>query len=243
MKKIIYIFISLSAILTLNSCKKEPLLTYNISDNIYFHFDSSIDSLNVSFAFSDNTIRESVVFIPVFVTGSPSTRDRTFLIEVDPLSSAIENTHYILPTVFIVKAGQVKDSIPLKVIRTADLQASVVNLLLNLKSGGDFKTGIQGERDLKTYKITISDMITAGPNWGTLSRYFGTFSVKKIKLLNEITGMPLDFMFTFNPATITASGAYYAVLMSRYLRDQKTSGNTVFEEDGTTEMLMGSLFQ
>jgi len=243
MKKSIYILLSVILLSVLFSCKKEPLLTYNIADNIYFQFDSSIDSLDVTFAFSSNSVEDLTVKIPVTVTGSPADHDRIFMAEADPGSTAIANTHYVLPKTFVIKAGQIRDSIPVKFIRSDDLQQHVVKLLLTLKTGGDFNTSLQGERDLTTYKILISDMLTPGSDWGSLTGYFGTFSVKKIKLMHEITGMPLDFMINFNPANIAATGPYYAVLMSRYLRDQKSAGHTIYEDDGVTEMLMGSTYR
>lgn len=243
MKKSIYILLTFLLLTALCSCKKESLLTYHIDDNIYFSFNSSLDSLDITFAFSNSSVQDSIVKIPVYVTGVPSDHDRTFIVEADPASTAVENTHYILPESLIIHAGQVKDSIPVKFIRSEDLQNRVVLLLLNLKSGGDFRTDLSGERDIKTYKIHISDMMTAGPYWGSLSRYFGTFSVKKVQLMHEVTGMPLDFMINYNDDNIAASGPYYAVLMSRYLRDQKAAGHTVYEDDGVTEMLMDTDYQ
>ncbi len=244
MKKLTYILLPVILLSVLYSCNKESLITYNVADNIYFKFDSSTDSLDVSFAFSGTSVQDSIVKIPVHVTGVPADQDRTFVIEADPVSTAVENTHYFLPKTFVIHTGLVTDSIPIKLIRAEDLQSRVVRLILTLKTGGDFNADLEAEdwRIRKTYRITVSDMLTAGSFWGSLNQYFGSFSVKKVQLLHEVTGMPLEFIAATSP-NYWIVAQYYALIMNRYLLDQIDEGNPVYEEDGVTLMTMGSAVQ
>ncbi len=242
MKKRTYILLPVLLLSILYSCKKETLKTYDTADNIYFHFTSAQDSLDVTFAYSEASVQDSVVNIPVYVTGVPINHDRTFTVEIDPSSTAIENTHYVLPETFTIHAGQVIDNIPIRLIRTQDIKDEEVILILQLKTGGDFKSDLEGERDRQTFKISFSDILVPGPYWS--NSVFGTFSVKKVQLLREVAGMPFDFLIS--PPTeynYFLATEYYGIILNRYLLDMEAAGNTVYEEDGVTPMKMGNYFR
>jgi hypothetical protein len=93
--------------------------------------------------------------------------------------------------------------------------------------------------------VYVSDQLTAGPYWSVCTTYFGTFSVKKVRLLNTVTGMPLNFpahgiIFDLSGS---AEASTYAITMSRYLQDQAALGQPVYEDDGITLMTMGAAYQ
>ncbi|MDD7885092.1 DUF4843 domain-containing protein [Flavivirga sp. 57AJ16] len=243
MKKHTYILFSIILLGILSSCTKEGLLTYDIKDNIYFI--KFPDSLDVSFAYSNASVQDSLVKMPVYVTGVPADRDRIFTLSVDPSSTAVENTDYSFPETFTIHKGQVSDTIYIKLERTDDLQTTMKTLILNLTSNEEFDTNLGSEDSQFTvlYKITVSDMLTAGRYWGSLSYYYGDFSVKKIQLMHQVTGMPLDFIV--NPTSYNDYNSlipYYGLIMNRYLLDQQDLNNTIYEEDGVTEMRMGVFF-
>src|ERR1700759_4470313 len=133
MKKSFYIVI-LGACSLLASCKKESLQTYNAADNIYFNFIASLeptvlsDSTIVTFAFSASTVTDTIVAVPVSVTGVVKDQDRTFDVTVDANSTAVASRDYELPSSFVIHAGQTTDTIAIKFKRTAALQTSSVFL-------------------------------------------------------------------------------------------------------------------
>jgi hypothetical protein len=256
------------ALLMAASCKKETLMTYNASDNIYFNYTYLTtsgpmyyaDSLSVTFAFSDSTHQDSVLRIPVAITGTAKSTDRNFDVTVDAGATAMASTDYVLPASFIVHAGRTTDTILLTLKRTLALKTNTLFFTLRLKENNEFKTQIQYRsrvsNDLtfiaagdtsstQTFKVLISDQLVAGTYWSSYNYYFGDFSEKKVRLMNQIAGMPLDFWSVdlYSSDQQSNNAPYYAGLTFRYLSDQAYNGNAIFEADGVTPMTMGGYFQ
>lgn len=234
-----------------SSCKKETLLTYNAKDNIYFNWISTggvgSDSVSLTFGYSPLSVTDSTVFVPVQITGSASNVDREYSVTVDT-STTMLPTQYVLPQKYVLRAGMLKDTIPVKILRNANLLASTLKLVLNLNPTNSFETAIQTLSTVNVLRLRIfaSDGLTAGPFWANVcAYYFGDFSVKKVLLLNQVTGMPLNFP-SYGIIYVsggTAQAAFYAITMSRYLQDQAAAGHPVYESDGVTLMTVGVAFQ
>lgn len=233
------------------ACKKQTLLTYNADDNIYFFYKRSNlrqDSVDFSFAYSPATVTDSILNIQVAVTGAPVNTDRSFTIAVDPSSTAQANVHYVLPDKFVLRAGNLVDSFAVKLLRTPDLQTNIPFLRLNLVPDHNFHTDIKaitGTLDsinALSFKINLSDQLTQGNYWTSVfATYFGTFSVKKLRLINQVAGMPLDYVLNgLYDLNMAARCASWAITMSRYLDDRQQAGQTVYDEDGVTPMTMGA---
>lgn len=253
-----------------SSCKKEKLMTYFADDNIYFEYLVGVDpannnlgqytdSLDLTFSFDGASVQDTVVGIPVGITGLAKDIDRNFKLVVDPASTANASTHYTLPANFVIPAGKLKDTVWIKFNRTADLKTKQVELLLQLQENDQFKTQIefrprQGNSQtnisyqdtIKTisFKVNLNDMLSAGPYWNNdYVWYFGTFSEKKVRLMNQIVGMPLS-LWSKPISTSKERGdvIYFGGFTARYLSDQAAAGNTIFDENGLP-MKMGSNFQ
>jgi hypothetical protein len=150
----------------------------------------------------------------------------------------------------VLPAGSLIDSFPVKLLRTPDMQDTTLTLLLDLEPSKDFNTNFKNFAGYDTinalsFKITVSDIMVPGPYWTSVfAVYFGDFSVKKVRLLNQVTGMPLNYPIVgLYDLNLNAHSAYYAISMSRYLEDQAAAGNTVYEADGVTPMVMGASYQ
>jgi hypothetical protein len=255
MNKLKYLILFILSLYVLASCKKDTLTTYDIKDNIYFNWGGGAgqvryDSIDLSFGYSPVSVQDSTIMIPVTVTGAPASTDREFSLTVDPASTEAAGTHYVFPATFVLPAGKLADSIPVKLLRAADLQTATETLILNLNPNNSFNTDIKvfiGSDTTSALKLTVyvSDQLTAGPYWSVCTTYFGTFSVKKVRLLNTVTGMPLNFpahgiIFDLSGS---AEASTYAITMSRYLQDQAALGQPVYEDDGITLMTMGAAYQ
>lgn len=254
MKKTIYILVLSMVAGIFCACKKQQLLTYNAPDNIYFFYKRSnlrLDSLDFSFAYSPLSVKDSIVKVPFAVTGTPSAADREFIVTVAAGSTAKAGVNFVLPEKFVLGAGKLIDSFPVKVIRTADLQQNKLSFSLNLVANNNFHTDIKsitGTLDsinTLAFKINISDVLTQGNFWtGIFNTYFGAFSIKKLRLINQVAGMPLDYVNTgIYDLNLNARCAGWAITMSRYLKDQQKAGNPVYEDDGVTLMVMGAAYQ
>jgi hypothetical protein len=254
MKKLIYIAVIL---LPGTACKKEGLLTYDITDNIYFAYRGKIvqnpiiDTTNFTFAYSPLNVTDSIFKLPVAVTGVAKDQDRTFSISVNAASTAMAGKHYEMPSAFVLHAGRLQDTILIRLKRPADLKSNPASLVLDLKGDNTFGTNLKrfyGNDTVEalSFKINISDVIVAGTSWnGTFAPFFGTFSVKKVLLMNQVAGMPLNFFIDFNVGGINLNSLsqYYAITTSRYLKDEAAAGRTVYEEDGVTPMAMAPAYQ
>lgn len=250
--------IELSLLVTglFSSCKKEKLMTYDTEDNIYFKYtvtNNFIDTANFSFGYAPLSVQDSVFRIPVFVTGPPSDHDRVYnVVAVADSSTAIAGTNYILPSPAIVRAGRVTDTLVIKFLRAANLQQGPRKLRIRLEPSEELKTGITsfatnvvGELNILNFRFNISDEIGPGNYWtGIFQTYFGNFSVKKIRLINTVAGMPLDYYTSgwLTDLNLSARATTWAIFMTRYLADQKAAGNTILDEDGS-EMVMGVAYR
>jgi hypothetical protein len=247
MKRSLYIPI---IILIAASCKKDLLITYNTADNVYFNykldFNSFIDSIGFSFAYSDASIKDSILLVPIGVTGVPAATDRVFKLVADPASTALAGIHYELPEP-VIHAGKVQDTLRVRFKRAADLASGEKKLILKLQANEFFKTDLQYRTinntgqdtlDILTFSIQASDLLGAGPYWSFYGTYFGTFSIKKMQFIHDLLEMPLDFWSQAPGAQQRTAAIYYASTTSRYLGDQAALGNIILDEDGTP-MKMG----
>jgi hypothetical protein len=248
MKRLLYI----SIILTALSCKRDPLITYNTEDNVYFNYTISanyyVDSTNFSFAYRDASVQDTILLVPLGVTGAPAATDRRYNLVVDAASTAVAGTHYELPEP-VIHAGKVEDTLRLHLKRATDLTAGVKKLILHLQPNEFFKTQLQyrvvhtaalDTANVLTFSITMSDILDEGPFWNdSYAAFFGTFSLKKVRFIHDLLGMPLDFWSVFPDNQRRTVATYYASSTSRYLSDQAAQGNIIYDEDGTP-MTMGA---
>ncbi len=121
--------------LSFMSCKKELLMTYHSENSIYFApavfnmpLGSSplLDTTAISFAFAGGSTSDSTIKLYVVVTGAPEDQDRAYNLVVDSDSSTAKpGVHFVAPApVQYIKAGKVRDTVNLKLLRTADMQDS-----------------------------------------------------------------------------------------------------------------------
>ncbi|UAY55706.1 DUF4843 domain-containing protein [Arachidicoccus terrestris] len=238
------------------ACKKEEIMTYDAPDNIYFNYvpaNAPLDTVGIAFGFSPASVKDTVYKVPLKCTGPVSTHDRTFSVAVDTGTTAVEGTHYILPSSFVFHANQLTDSLPVTIYRTADMQSEPIILRLKLVPSADFQVKVETTVDnfgdtinLTGFGIHITDMVVPGPYWtNVFQQYFGAFSTKKVALINQVTGMPLDYYITgwLTDFYLSSRCSYWAIKMANYLNQQKAAGNAVYEADGATPMTMGTSYQ
>ncbi|MBK0368311.1 DUF4843 domain-containing protein [Flavobacterium agrisoli] len=250
MKKIAFLSIVFLAILGFSSCSEDEIDTYKGTDNIYFspavyalvNNGSLIDSTGFSFGFDNESVTEKTYYIPIRVQGTMSNVDREVKVAIDPTSSAVLGTHFSLPENIVMRAGSVIDTIAVKVKRTPDMKEHPFTLVLNLEANENFATNMQSKvtnvltqktLSFTRFKLTFDDMLTQPIGWYV--PYLGVFTAKKLFLMCDL--MSLDpSMFNQNrglPGLGISDFSYYRDFMKRYLADQKASGNTIYEDDGT----------
>lgn len=250
MKKILILSVLILSFLGLTSCSQEEIKTYSDANNIYFSpavfpleknvISTMVDSTGISFAFDNASIQKKVYRIPIRVQGKLSDVDRTVKCTIDETSTAVEGVHFSLPKKIVIRAGREVDSIEVTMNRTPDLKLNRVTLVLNLEENEFFTTKMQTKinaltqktMNLTRFKLTFDDIISQPIGWSAI---LGTFSPKKFFLMCDLLHLQPSL---FNQKTgsiglTTAEFVYYDNFMKRYLADQKASGNTVYEDNGT----------
>ncbi|WP_300977792.1 DUF4843 domain-containing protein [Flavobacterium sp.] len=252
MKKIIISSLVLLSFLGFTSCSEDKIDTYNDTDNIYFSYaafpgitsgsDIVADSTGFSFNFDNASVKQRIYRIPIRVQGKISTKDRNIKVTVDPMSTAIEGTHYSLPKDIVMRAGKVVDTLDVTVFRTPEMKANTFTLVLNLEENDFFttkmKTKVINVLTKKTisftrFKLSFDDKLAQPPGWFT--PFFGAFTAKKFFLMCNLMNLkPVMFNQKLGaPGLAIPEMQYYQNFMKRYLADQKAAGNTIYEEDNT----------
>ncbi|MFH6995099.1 DUF4843 domain-containing protein [Flavobacterium sp. FlaQc-48] len=256
MKKIVILSLFFIFFLGFTSCTQDGIEAYQDTDNIYFSpsvFAISIngakvltDSTGFSFGLDNPAITEKVFLLPIRVQGTVSNVDRKVKVTVDPSSTAVLGTHFSLPENIVMHAGKEVDTIAVTVHRTEDMKTKGLTMVLNLEENEFFTTKMQTKitnvltqktMSFVRFKISFDDKLTQPKGW--YAPYLGVFTAKKFYLMCELMNLQPEI---FNqalgsPGLSIAEFQYYQNFMKRYLADQKASGNTIYEIDGT-EMIV-----
>ncbi len=224
------------------------------------------DSTDV--AFFNLSGSEYLMNIPVSVTGTFADVDRYATFAVDTGTTAEEGKHYEFPEDRItIPAGKAGGTFTIRIIRDTSLSTTEQIMRLNVKlvPSADFGTNYQSKLNLTTkkskpviqYRMTISDMLKIPSYWSgrpggpAVSDFFGTYSTKKFLLICEVNQFPpafLDGQEWNNDGTkvqLNSRNAYPTLQASArktqiYLNQEEAAGRTVYEDDGTTKMEMGT---
>lgn len=229
--------------LILWSCEKDELKKYSGKDSMFFDWSvagrtpETIDSTGFSFAYDELNVQDRMMEIPISLQGNVSDIDRDYKIEVDENSTAIEGKHFSFEEKTVLRAGEVIDTLLIRVYRTPDMQENLYSIILKLVPNESFKTEMKNitEDGLSFVKLTITvdDILDRPEGWDDL--FFGGFSREKLFLMAEILEVePARFTEGFSLGDLQ----YYNSFIQRYLDEKKASGETVYEEDGS-EMEMG----
>lgn len=235
------------------SCKKESIMTYQGTNDVYFraNYVNSVDTGIVSFGFALTSVKDSIVKIPIAVMGQVSKEARSVKIIVADSSTAIAGTHYDALPDFKIGAGRTVDTLLLKVHRTPDLQQKGVTIVLALMDNNEFATNMKTKTtnsitgayfSFIKYRINLNDIFEKPKYW--YEPYVGTFSRKKVYLMSQVLGItPQQINEVTSSSTSLGTENYYGRAVQIYLNQQKAAGTPVYEDDGTTLMAMGTLVQ
>jgi hypothetical protein len=235
------------------SCKKESIMKYEGSNDVYFSTNNktSIDTGLVSFGFAMASVTDSIVSIPVAIMGQVSNQPRACKVIVADSSTAKVGVHYdALPDTFKIGAGKTVDTLRLKVHRTADLQQNTVTIILLLQDNSNFSTTMKtkitnsitgASFSYIKYKIFLNDILAPAKYW--FVPYLGNFSRKKVYVMAQVLGItPQQINDVTSSSTTLSVENYYGRAVQIYLNQQKAAGTPIYEDDGTL-MVMGTSVQ
>lgn len=225
------------------------LETYKGTSGVYFAVASKssyanadtayLESSNLPFIITESM--DSVLNVKIKTVGPVSSRDRhvTVRIILDE-STVLPEDYEPLHENYVLKAGEVFGNIPIRFMRTASLEGNERTMTIELTENGDFSLPIKFWRNSSTeyvnvtkHSITVSDRYVQLPGYAV--SHFGPFSEKKMRIILRLFGMKLTDFNERMPLTKTkAMGQKF----DRWLQQQKSKGETVYEEDGS-EMKAG----
>ncbi|MDF2192828.1 DUF4843 domain-containing protein [Paraflavitalea sp. CAU 1676] len=250
MKKLLFISI-LAGVLA--GCEKD-IKTFDGKPDVYFQYASQprqsfntilVDSTIVSFAYASAAYKDSVLVVPIKVSGLVMDYDRPYLIKANDSSTAKAGVHYeIINSDFTIGAGKISDTVYLKLKRIPEMLTQSFNIYLELHPNENFGVGLEkklasANKYVSTirHRVMVDDILKKPMYW--IDGYLGVFSRKKLYLMSEQLDIPIDKL---NTTVSVAEVNYYGKFMQRYLNEQKTLGNIIKEDDGT-DMIMGSAVQ
>lgn len=143
------IFCVLVVVAALSGCKKDQLLTYGSSDNIYLNYkdkDGNQDTSVLTYSFAYNpTLARDTIWVPVIISGQRSKTERKFtLTVVDTATTAKAGLHYeAFKPSYTMPADSGTIKVPV-IIKNSDPELANKSVMLTiLVSGGpDFNSSL-----------------------------------------------------------------------------------------------------
>lgn len=233
-KYLIYNLCILCSLFFLMSCEKEEIKKNLPESSIYLAARSN--AFDYNFTNYPITDTEIIVEIKVNTIGDVKDFDRPFQMIVQDSSTAKEGVHFeFVEKNLFIPAGELLKNVQIRLLRHPDLQNSDKTLHLLLKGGADFTSSIDGFKSISS--IVFRDQTTQPFLWqlGSIQDYLGTYSEKKFKLYQEIAGMPIDALDSFERIDeyFYARLKFWATLLKQYIDIQESQNNTILDEDGT----------
>lgn len=202
------------------------------------------DSIFASLALDGTDEGERVELIPVSISGNIADYDRQIGFTLDKqVTTAVPEEDFKAEG--FVPAGKRIGAIAVRLNR-ASFKDTTLAIGFHLVPNEHFQTNYRvinrsssdtAKVNMQSFKLVVTSVLTPPVMWNSLKNYFGTFSRKKIFLILEITGGDVDDLYTSQP-TLALMVAWGKTLKN-YLLEQKNKGNTIYEEDGVTEMTAG----
>jgi hypothetical protein len=217
MKKIIYIILFSICMV---GCSEKDML-FNDIDRVQMNDTTTI---NYSFVYKVKSVVQDTVYIQINTIGNISQYDRQIILKQIPEydytyirdtqtgqiidTTTVErpymaepNVHYVdfnneqLNKLYVIKAKQIKASIPIILLRDASLKEHTYRLRIELEKSNDFELG---ESKARALTIAYSDFLQRFKSWRTdtysSSAYytFGKYSVAKHQFMIDVSGEVID---------------------------------------------------
>ena len=246
------------------SCEKS-LMGYEGADDIYF---AMIKNTATSYLYTTETNfnlmnyqGDEVDFaLNVMCTGNPKDYDRPYRITVVADSTtAVAGTDFVMPEGGVIKAGQVSDSLHIKMIKNDKLLESSVRLYLQVLPNEHFSTNLaqfgnegysENEFDPRVFEITFTAQMPKPYWWEYYSTTdtkengnLGYFTAEKITLINELYGLTYaDWLSSSEGGTGAMNSTRVKVIYKKfalYLIEQYKNRTPVLEKDGRLMWVTG----
>lgn len=247
------------------SCEKS-LMSYEGAESIYFSMQKNANpeenvylpdaSINLM-----NLVGDEVSYgLNVMITGDAKDYDRPYRVGVVADKTTAEaGVDFVLPEGGVIKAGQISDSLYVKLIKNDKLQDTEVTLCVQVLPNEHFSTnfsqfGHDGREynvfDPRVYNLTFTSMMSKPYWWESYSESnpiengnLGYFTAKKITLINELYNLTYaDWLDDDEGGTGMMNLTRVQVIykkFARYLIEQYKNRTPVQEADGRLMWVTG----
>lgn len=221
---------------------------------------SYTDYTTLSFSSAPSNITQTTVNVPVSLMGDVTDQNRTFKLSVDAeKSTAVAGVHYdVADTACYMPAGKAKQNVPVILYRHEDLLSKQLSIVLKLEPNENFTTPLEKFKEDATwnssdttmlsgtvYTIYVTEKYSKPSYWNSYGNtYFGTWSAKKEKMINEIMNWKhSDWSYAGFSGYPIASGKfpYAARKMREKLQAAADAMQPIYDEDGKF-MQLGSSY-
>lgn len=262
MKKFIIPIFSLLSILMLGACSQEDFTSFagDSKAGVYIQRVATTningtpltysDSVVVTFANYSLDTERLRSYVPVKIMGNVTDQDRRFKLVVNPeMSTAVEGEDYELSdTACYIPAGEASRNVFFYIKKTPKLDNKSVRIVFEVQDNENFTAELEKYKNTvdwastgkelcgKRYKVIFNNIWEIPTQWSFWGDYyFGSWSVKKEKILDELMGWQHS---EFDSKATYGKLPYLAKKLQKYLQEQADAGTPVTDEDGSYMQLV-----
>lgn len=245
--------LALSAAVSFSSCE-EKMMDYDGPDGIYLmHYQPAGGyEYNTTEYNLMNSAGQEVDFpLSVTITGQIRDYDRPYLIAAADSSTAVAGEDYILPQGGVIKAGEYRDTLYVKLLKNDKLLKQKVKLVVKMQPNEHFTTDLtkyttKRAFDPRTFELSFTSMMEK-PYWWEYYRdteevengNLGFFTDRKIMLINELYNLTYADWLRDSPTMSLTKVEFIYRRFAKYLIQQYRNHTPVLEEDGRLMWVIG----
>lgn len=233
MKK--YISLPIFLLMLLSGCQKLDIETYADMGSLnYLSFVKPLTD-SVTFSFTHHLGKDEFDFpVPIEMSGKAYAEDKEYRIVIDSSRSSA-GVNVRMPENPVFRAGRVKDTCWVRIIKTEVLDTVEMRLVLHVRENNTFQVG---QLNFLYNIIRINNQISE-PDWWW---YDDNIYQSPGMLLGVYSNIKFSHFITATGITdMTDMGyeeqRYWVLIFKNYLRQKDAEGETVYEEDGVTKVL------
>ena len=187
-----------------------------------------------SFYYEEDALERDTIYFNIFAMGGITDQDRSYSLEqvmLEGEENAVEGIHYMsfadpaLKNLYIIKAGEVRASVPVILLRDASLKDKSVKLQFRIKADARFQPG---ETRFLWRRLEFTDRLSRPQAWDAFAEryYWGKYSFVKHDFMIKQTGEAWDQAFMNSLKLDVSKTLFWMDKLKALLTDYNTAHPT-----------------